>query len=529
MKGLLCVLVLFFTAALGQAAVRRVPSEYATIQAGINAAVTGDTVLVADGIYAENIAFQGKAISVVSENGAASCIIDANHAGAGVRFINAETTSSVLDGFTVQNGTGHFYEGSTHGGGIVCWEASPTIARCMIQYNSASWGGGMRIWLASPVVSSCTFSVNRGGDGGGLSCIGDQSEVHRPVIEQCSFLGNQSGWGGGLYCLETRTSVIGCTFEYNIATDVGGGIAIQKNYATENQCAIYDAVVQENTAGYCGAGIYCYSAAPVISNCDVSANHSNFYGGGICVWEYANPVISNSLVEQNYAADSGGGLFSHSYSAPTFTNCTVVNNATDHYGGGLDWDYYAGPTMTNCIFWFNSAPISPEIEVGAHGGDGVITHCDIAGGWEGEGNIDADPLFVTGPLGSYYLSQVAAGEVADSPCLDSGSASADSICFDIGLEETCLNELTTRSDRLVDTGMADMGYHYAPLCGGMIGDIDDDGAITTNDALTCFQIALLMIVPTDEESCRADADGNGRVTTSDSLCIFQEALGLPDS
>ncbi len=50
-----------------------------------------------------------------------------------------------------------------------------------------------------------------------------------------------------------------------------------------------------------------------------------------------------------------------------------------------------------------------------------MTWSCVEGGFPGAGNIDLDPLFVSGPDGDYYLSQIAAGQAVDSPCVDAGS------------------------------------------------------------------------------------------------------------
>ena len=75
-----------------------VPSQYPTIQDGIDVAVNGDTVLVADGIYSgkgnKNLDFEGKAIIVQSENGSEETIIDCEGTGRGFYFHSGEHSSS---------------------------------------------------------------------------------------------------------------------------------------------------------------------------------------------------------------------------------------------------------------------------------------------------------------------------------------------------------------------------------------------------------------------------------------------------
>jgi len=90
----------------------------------------------------------------------------------------------------------------------------------------------------------------------------------------------------------------------------------------------------------------------------------------------------------------------------------------------------------------------------------AVSYSNVRGGYAGTGNIDADPLFVTGPDGAYYLSQTAAGQGADSPCLNAGSAAAADMCFESDGGPVCLAEFTTRTDQVLDSGTVDMGYHY---------------------------------------------------------------------
>ena len=98
-----------------------------------------------------------------------------------------------------------------------------------------------------------------------------------------------------------------------------------------------------------------------------------------------------------------------------------------------------------------------------------MSYSDVEGWWPGAGNIAGDPLFVTGAWGDYYLSQVAAGQASDSPCVDAGSGTAANLGMDI---------FTTRTDMVGDGGVVDMGCHYPRTTPA---DIDGDGDVDLVD------------------------------------------------
>ena len=109
-----------------------VPGDASSIQAAIELAGTGDTVLVAPGTYRENLDFLGKAITVRSSAGPARTVVDGGQHGSVVRFAHQEPPQAVLQGFALVHGTGDQvtlpYLGSgPMGGGIIVQGASPTI------------------------------------------------------------------------------------------------------------------------------------------------------------------------------------------------------------------------------------------------------------------------------------------------------------------------------------------------------------------------------------------------------------------
>lgn len=119
------------------AATVSVPGDYATIQAGIDAAVDGDLVLVSPGTYAENIDFQGKAITVKSSQGSGVTTIDGggkSNGSIGVTFHRGEGRGSVIEGFTITNSETAIFYGTTDSSS----SASPVIIKNTLYDNH--WG-----------------------------------------------------------------------------------------------------------------------------------------------------------------------------------------------------------------------------------------------------------------------------------------------------------------------------------------------------------------------------------------------------
>jgi predicted outer membrane repeat protein len=225
----------------------------------------------------------------------------------------------------------------------------------------------------------------------------------------------------------------------------------------------------DNTANIKGGGIYTYYSSVVISHNTIIRNQAAI-GGGICLFHQMQGItglLRDNRISDNEADDGGGGIFCHQ-SSPDMINNEISGNRAP-YGGGLYCRYQSSPDLAHMTFSGNHAgntggavfcenASAPRIinailwgdtpdEVAMANGMPFIAYSDVEGGYAGPGNIDADPLFIGGAGGAYFLSQRAAGQAQDSPCVDAGEPGAAAI------------EGTTRTDALQDAGVTDMGYH----------------------------------------------------------------------
>ncbi len=428
------VAVLLVLAGTAMGKTLHVPTtDYPTIQAAIDAAATDDKIAVAPGTYTENINFLGKAIHLHSRSrDPKDTTIQGTGSGSVVTCNNSETSATILEGFTI---TGAYVNAYERGGGMYNEYSSPTVTNCTFSNNSVS---GMYNWPGSPTVTNCTFSSNSGS-----GIFGFDSSL---TVTDCTFVDNT---GSGIGSTFSSATVTNCTFSDNLragmngnyadyavtnctfSSNLGGGIHISHGGQIVTNCTF------SNNSGY---GVSTYETSGSVSDCTFADNGGGMLGGnpyegivsrctfkgnsiGMATWghsmemqvsdclfsynsgdgiqneESSGPIVTNSIFINN----GGRGVY-NLRSGPTMTNCTFVLNS----GGGI-YNVDSDPDVTNCILWCNAG--------GQIIGDpGTVTYSDVKGALAGEGNIDADPLFVDMSAGDLRLAP-------GSPCIDAGTNS----------------------------------------------------------------------------------------------------------
>ena len=386
---------------------KNVPSDdYLTIQAAIEDAETGDVIIVAPGIYYENINFKGKAITVRSNDPnnlavVALTIIDGDRRDRVVVFDNMEEEGTQLNGFTIRNGQ------FSLGGGIYCSGASPSIRNCIIEENSA---------------------LSDYGAGGGIYCTRSSYPFYissSPSISNCIIRENKANYsGGGISCSDSSPSFKNCIIEENeVLSDysdysIGGGVYFYSSSAYTAPSSMVNCLIQKNSAYFAGGGIYCYSSPLYIENCSIENNlvlSELGMGGGVCSSSSPDLIMTNTIVSGNIVKKYGGGIYCLD-SSFIITHCTIIDNLSQGYGGGV-YCNNSSPVITNSILWDDD----PE-EIYTTDETPVVSFCDVqqeSGCYPGD-NINEEPLFVDQANGNYNLNP-------NSFCIDGGDPNAPEI------------------------------------------------------------------------------------------------------
>ena len=408
-------LFLFIILSILRAETFYVPGDFSSIQSAINAASNSDSILVSPGLYEETLDFDGKEIVVSSLYLIAndsllieSTIIDADENGSVVSFASGESNESILQGFTIQNGTGNIEDPDgngtyyDYGGGIYCENSDPIIKDCVIQNNVCEDGGGGGIFCynASPKFFGCIIKENVTDDvGGGLYAKTGSS----PEFYNCSFLDNVAEFGAGCYLRSESSPIMdNVLFSANSANNSGGGI-ILKDDADLSATHLY---LVDNTADGLGGGLYINNADSQIENMLVADNISSS-GGGIYVRNSSTLQIYNATIANNVAATYGGGIYLRDGANFSFNNSILFGNN--------DSQVHFRSTGDDVEFTVNYSLVQ-------NGEDGIVDNENGDVNW-GEGNLDGDPYFCNAPIGNYYLRE-------NSPCINGGSDGTLIGCFE---------------------------------------------------------------------------------------------------
>jgi predicted outer membrane repeat protein len=411
---LICfMLSLIFLNSNAFGAVLHVPSEYTTIQNAIDASLDGDTILVADGLYAGFMTDRIKGVTIKSENGPENCTIG------WVRFmptISSNGSSSILSGFTIIGGGIPSY-----GYGIYMAGTSPTIENCIFNDNHAirceggepqikdcvfnnntigsmsNGGAAIDTWRSSPTISNCNFNGCYAQYGGAIRLISSFTTI--PKITNCNFNNNSAAQGGAIYA--ENCTIDKCIFENNEAS-LGGAIYVA------NRVSIISSTFINNSAAIDGGAIYNYASEVIIEKSILTGNHSSRDGGAVYNYSVGHSDIINSVIYGNQGR-WGGAIYTFiNYSS--IHSSTITNNSSQLGGGIFCFGYDSiGTTIDikNSILW-NNTPSQLYTN-----GCFTISYSDVQGGFEGQGNIDKNPLFEG--TTDFHLRKY-------SPCRDTGTS-----------------------------------------------------------------------------------------------------------
>jgi len=354
-----------------------------TVQAGIDSAASGDTVLVYPGTYPEWITFRGKNIVVQSVSGPQQTILD----GTGfnrqvVTFSSGETRAATLKGFTV-----------THGkGGIWIINAEPSVIGNVVTENQFPQDGGGILCDAStytpwfPLIQGNTVTNNRAQNlCGGIGTF--QNMV--PDILDNYVAGNEArdGDGGGIYyrSFDDGAVIRGNIVIGNRAGDHGGGIYIGGVNSGALQVEVSWNLVSNNYArgsevtGNSGGGIWLWRTQAWVHHNTIVGNSgdgpNNAYGGGIVMEQPGSPTVERNIIA--FSA-KGGGIW-------------CGNGATPVIRDNLAWQNAGGNGVKDCPTWWQS---NGNVIDDPH-------FCDMA---SGDFRVESNSGVMThpaGPLGVY--------------------------------------------------------------------------------------------------------------------------------
>lgn len=471
-RGWLSVLAIALTALATTAPARTLQvkpdrtGEFPTIGAALEAARSGDTIVLERGVYYgggnQNNTVVHKVVTLTSRDPnnpdvVAGTVIDLQGSNAGTHYVVGVTGSDAhltLMGLTIANARAVLI-----GGAVQCEESRLDVINCTFKDNRVeSLGGAVYCGASRARFVGCTFSGNKSDilHGGAIYGMGSQIDLTR-----CSFKANV---GSALETYDCQVTATQCDFQDNEGRDGGAIFSRADVDPASTSLAVTRCTFTSNTAGSSGGALYIYGVRATIAASTFTTNSADKDGGALYNYR-ADGTIDSCLFVGNTAAGAGGALQNLYNSSPTIVHCTFVANDAPN-GGAVAALGGSNPLLSHSILWNNTATLGRGLYLGRYPWSSVptatatIEYCDVEGDHDGtftesgctirwgSGNLATDPLFVASSRGDYRLS-------ADSPCIDAGDPKY--------LPETGRTDLDGRR-RLLGSAV-DLGAYECPSLG----------------------------------------------------------------
>jgi parallel beta-helix repeat protein len=348
-------------------------------------------------------------------------------------------------------------------------------------YFSDALSSGVHLDNSDITVRNCLIEESEaptGVQGGGAIEILNGSDA---LIENNTLRENVSVSHGGAIFISASDPVIrGNTIIDNAASAgnaSGGGIQIENGSSPQ----ILNNLISDNTATALGSfsvrhgrggGIFISGGSDaVISGNVISNNRVNWEpqttadGGGFYIVD-SDPYVSNNVIVNNLAESDKGGAFYLDNSDIILINNTVAGNQAGDFGGAI-YAEISHPVIVNSILYFNQDSAGTEIYLDNFSSV-TASYSDIEGSWEGEGNLDIDPLFRDYQNGDFHLMSSECGDEYDSPAIDAGDPSIfdEYLNCDAGLG-TEISDMGAYGGGGTPTGVDDIEEGIIPIVLGL--------------------------------------------------------------
>lgn len=427
-RTLAALAVVGLAPAAAPAATWLVPSEAATIAAGLDSAAAGDTVLVACGVYVEHDLVLGSGVTLRSATGQPDCVtVDGQGLGRVLDCTNA-APGTRLEGITVTGGATPTVPGlfEQAGGGLRCDSSSVAVSDCVFRANTARHGGGAAVRESQVSFTRCDFDSNAAARndwaaGGGLYA--DRSQF---PVDSCRFRGNTAfavqlpGDGGGIFADQSKIVVTAGTFEGNSS---GAGAGAFYSFAADRSSLI-GCTFRDNTSA-AGGAMYAEGSFPFALDCRFVSNAAA-NGGAVFLGEFSSPSFQDCRFDSNTAVPNAGGAVDCWHSTGSFVRCEFDGNQSALRGGAFSVNVVSGPSFTDCLFARNEAPSGGALRL-AGSGVAVLVGCALV---ENSASVQGSGIFGEGQSAAILdRTLIAFGSGAAVVC--AGSAWADITCTNV--------------------------------------------------------------------------------------------------